>query len=553
MAKLKFKDEDGEFIPVVQDVLVNNDSVFDGKNANIELKTINSQSITGSGNIEISPSAKVDILLSTTPDQEGFYHSKYTPAELWDMYNDEETFLTIDGQLIANATYDNGEFSCALLFAKEVWTPIYVTMYVVRPNDDNKLRKLSNMPAASADFTINGHKLSDNMGVMTLAPEDLAYVNTIKGTAVTTAKGALDTLTTNVNALSTVEANPTLAGTESDLTALEVAGTKYKIPSGGGGGGNTTTIQTSWSTMPQNPNVGDRVTNVNDNSGTPGGGGFAPVIDVTAPIGTSITVSNGSIGFTRTSTEEVTRFDIPEWDTWTVNAMIGSLVDTETVEVDTVKIYKVAFETVPSGYQEVAWVGSSGTQYIDLGLNFANNMRAVFKDIEFGTSSTGSNYCFGMYWNTDDSSGAEKFAIAGPNTNHSTARFYYGFGTGSNYNFGFSVASDTSYEIDFCDKNGDQYGKVDNVTAFTDSKTVTGRNIHLYLFGLYSRFGGGTMQTYYGHCKIHKFRLYQGDTLVRNLIACYRTSDNVIGLYDMVNNHFYTNNGTGSFTKGGDV
>ena len=35
----------------------------------------------------------------------------------------------------------------------------------------------------------------------------------------------------------TVIANPTLAGTESDLTGLQVGGTKYKIPSGGSGSG----------------------------------------------------------------------------------------------------------------------------------------------------------------------------------------------------------------------------------------------------------------------------------------------------------------------------
>ena len=34
-----------------------------------------------------------------------------------------------------------------------------------------------------------------------------------------------------------VVANPVLAGTETDLTGLEVAGTKYKIPTGGSGGG----------------------------------------------------------------------------------------------------------------------------------------------------------------------------------------------------------------------------------------------------------------------------------------------------------------------------
>ena len=53
MAKLKFKDENNNFIPVVQDIKVNSSSVFDGKDANIRLKTINNQSIVGSGNINI--------------------------------------------------------------------------------------------------------------------------------------------------------------------------------------------------------------------------------------------------------------------------------------------------------------------------------------------------------------------------------------------------------------------------------------------------------------------------------------------------------------------
>ena len=52
MAKLKFKDENNEFIPVVQDVTVNGSSVFNGKNADVFLKTINNQSIVGSGNID---------------------------------------------------------------------------------------------------------------------------------------------------------------------------------------------------------------------------------------------------------------------------------------------------------------------------------------------------------------------------------------------------------------------------------------------------------------------------------------------------------------------
>ena len=41
----------------------------------------------------------------------------------------------------------------------------------------------------------------------------------------------------NASGGTTVVANPTLAGTEADLTGLQVGDTKYKVPEGGGGGG----------------------------------------------------------------------------------------------------------------------------------------------------------------------------------------------------------------------------------------------------------------------------------------------------------------------------
>jgi len=66
MAKLKFKDENNEFIPVVQDVKINNTTVFDGKEADIKLKTINNQSIVGTGNININAEGEY---VKYTPNQ----------------------------------------------------------------------------------------------------------------------------------------------------------------------------------------------------------------------------------------------------------------------------------------------------------------------------------------------------------------------------------------------------------------------------------------------------------------------------------------------------
>lgn len=43
------------------------------------------------------------------------------------------------------------------------------------------------------------------------------------------------------------------------------------------------------------------------------------------------------------------------------------------------------------------------------------------------------------------------------------------------------------------------------------------------------------------------------DNLLRDMVPCYRRSDNVIGMFDKVSTTFFTNAGTGTFTKGNNV
>ena len=49
------------------------------------------------------------------------------------------------------------------------------------------------------------------------------------------------------------------------------------------------------------------------------------------------------------------------------------------------------------------------------------------------------------------------------------------------------------------------------------------------------------------------FHISENGTKKLHLIPCYRKSDGEIGLYDIVNNIFYTNMGSGEFLKGADV
>jgi len=53
--------------------------------------------------------------------------------------------------------------------------------------------------------------------------------------------------------------------------------------------------------------------------------------------------------------------------------------------------------------------------------------------------------------------------------------------------------------------------------------------------------------------KTYELKIWDSWTLVRDLVPCYRKSDSVIWMYDIVNSVFYTNQWTGTFTKWADV
>lgn len=85
-----------------------------------------------------------------------------------------------------------------------------------------------------------------------------------------------------------------------------------------------------------------------------------------------------------------------------------------------------------------------------------------------------------------------------------------------------------------------------NSTAFSSSGFTTS-SWPLY-FGGINETGSGTDRPFIG--QIYDIKIWQGSTLVRDYVPCVRNSDGVAGLYDKVENKFYTNSGTGSFGSG---
>ena len=63
------------------------------------------------------------------------------------------------------------------------------------------------------------------------------------------------------------------------------------------------------------------------------------------------------------------------------------------------------------------------------------------------------------------------------------------------------------------------------------------------MLGAYSKFIG----------RLYSCTICENSNYCRNFIPCYRKSDNKLGLYDLVEGKFYTNQGTGDFERGKDI
>ncbi len=188
---------------------------------------------------------------------------------------------------------------------------------------------------------------------------------------------------------------------------------------------------------------------------------------------------------------------------------------------------------LPSEYQEVKYIVTSGTQYFNL------------------NETANENYRFEMLFKTTGSVPTGR-GIFGYYNGNSTNNFYLYVSSGSIWQFGYNsyqnigptFTTNTSYLVSnnqhILTINGVNYNHA-TVASFSTAPN------ELWLWNLNGgSYSGLPLYAYY-------FKLWNGNELIRNLVPCYRTSDSVIGMYDTVNDLFYTNAGTGTFTKGGNV
>lgn len=196
------------------------------------------------------------------------------------------------------------------------------------------------------------------------------------------------------------------------------------------------------------------------------------------------------------------------------------------------------FIDLPEGYTELEYIESNGSQYIDTLFKATSDTHLVM-DAEILSVSGNDAAYFGSR-NENFRNASLTFALWYQN-NSSRGELL------ANAYFGNYV--DDEYSVTGSRVLIDKNKNVLNIGDFSlENPAVSGWkqcDQNLYLFGCNDRgtFGWGPQMRLYS-CKI-----YDNAQLVREYVPC-RNPDGVIGLYDVVNQEFVTNAGTGSFIAG---
>lgn len=224
------------------------------------------------------------------------------------------------------------------------------------------------------------------------------------------------------------------------------------------------------------------------------------------------------------------------------NIMIGE-TQVQKMYLGTNLIWEHSTSRLPSGYTELEYIASTATggQYIDLNillydtLNKNYDIAIKFNAIGKGKDNTTQGTIFGCQDNTGSPWPGTFIRVNGTNM---VGRYIGGSGKDN-------TLGQLGNDIELTEKTSPSK----NVTNYNNSgKTHTWGTSLFCIFNNQTK----TAMIRYIEAKLYYFKLYVEGALVRDMVPC-KNPNNVVGLYDLVNDVFYSSPNGVAFVAGADV
>lgn len=200
---------------------------------------------------------------------------------------------------------------------------------------------------------------------------------------------------------------------------------------------------------------------------------------------------------------------------------------------------------IPAVYQEVEYLESTGTQWINAGVT-TNDIDTVECKLAIANLSGGNQYFVGTRNQSATAIGYCLYFTSHNGVNYYPLRWV-------NDGAGVMPLKNEIFTTKTEFKNGECkffYNDALRDTNRTYSKLDYASGKDIYISALRNADG---VASYISYARYYNVKFSKDDVLVRDFIPCYRKTDNVAGMYDTVSGQFFTNQGTGEFVTGQEV
>ena len=212
------------------------------------------------------------------------------------------------------------------------------------------------------------------------------------------------------------------------------------------------------------------------------------------------------------------------------------------------------YYNLPDGYKQVEYIEANGQQYLDTKVVADTDL--VETMINFSTIGNENSMNLGGAENSITEENPVKKHQLLPFIENNT--MYFSVGEDVDV-LSYGIAKDKYYKLVQKYTDTDEYDdtKGGNIDITLNGTTIyqapfsgtIKNNRNIWLFANNDEDGSYK----YSKVRVKSFEYYKNSIITSQLVPCYRVSDGVIGMYDMVSATFLTNLGEGTFTKGKDI
>ena len=199
----------------------------------------------------------------------------------------------------------------------------------------------------------------------------------------------------------------------------------------------------------------------------------------------------------------------------------------------------VSTHTLPNYLQEVDYITSNGTEYIDILYKPKATTKIEWDGIVYKDDNTlSNNVIFGVCYDYSNPSYPAHAFYTKYNGNYVP---YLKTKAGTNAAAGTDFVYDTRVKVVTSSNKAVWYvdniekGNITSQYSFIDS----GSSMYVFDSNISLRSNNGHRNGHtYAKASIYSFKIYENETLVADYVPCYRKSDNVIGLYNVTSGIF---------------